>query len=199
MGFVVLGIAAAAAAYGSADPVVQASYPIALNGAILQMFNHGLSAAGMFFLVGVIYERTHTRNLNDFGGLFPLVPVYGGILIFTSMASLGLPGLNGFVSEFLVVRGAWPILTVYTAISMLGLLFTGAYILKGVKSVLHGPLNEHWAHGDPAAGGRGEHKLTDINIREILVMAPLMVMILWIGVWPAWILDVINKAVAWLF
>ncbi len=81
---------------------------IALNGAILQMFNHGLSAAGMFFLVGVIYERTHTRNLEDFGGLFPLVPIYGGILIFTSMASLGLPGLNGFVSEFLVVRGAWP-------------------------------------------------------------------------------------------
>jgi NADH-quinone oxidoreductase subunit M len=191
MGFVVLGIAAAAAAYGSTDPIVKASYPIALNGAILQMFNHGLSAAGMFFLVGVIYERTHTRDLNDFGGLFPLVPVYGGILIFTSMASLGLPGLNGFVSEFLVVRGSWPILTVYTAISMIGLLFTGAYILKGIKSVLHGPLNEHWAHGD--------HKLTEINFREILVMAPLMVLILWIGVWPVWILNVINKAVVSLF
>ena len=191
MGFVVLGIAAAAAAYGSSNEVWKASYPIALNGAILQMFNHGLSAAGMFFLVGVIYERTHTRNLNDFGGLFPLVPIYGGILIFTSMASLGLPGLNGFVSEFLVVRGSWPILTAYTAIGMLGLLFTGAYILKGIKNVLHGPLNEHWAHG--------EHKLTEINIREIIVMAPLMVMILWIGVWPAWILNVINKAVVSLF
>jgi len=185
MGFVVLGIAAAAAA----SDTIHAT--IALNGAILQMFNHGLSAAGMFFLVGVIYERTHTRDLSKFGGLFPLVPVYGGILIFTSMASLGLPGLNGFISEFLVVRGAWPILTAYTAISMLGLLFTGAYILKGVKSVLHGPLNEHWAHG--------EHKLTEINFREIVVMAPLMVLILWIGVWPAWILDVINKAVVYLF
>jgi len=191
MGFVVLGIAAAAAAYGSSNEIWRESYPIALNGAILQMFNHGLSAAGMFFLVGVIYERTHTRNLNDFGGLFPLVPVYGGILIFTSMASLGLPGLNGFISEFLVVRGSWPILTAYTAISMLGLLFTGAYILKGVKNVLHGPLNEHWAHG--------EHKLTEINFREIIVMAPLMVLILWIGVWPAWILNVINKAVVSLF
>ncbi len=187
MGFVVLGIAAAAAAYGSSNEVWKASYPIALNGAILQMFNHGLSAAGMFFLVGVIYERTHTRNLNDFGGLFPLVPVYGGILIFTSMASLGLPGLNGFVSEFLVVRGSWPILTLYTAISMVGLLFTGAYILKGIKQVLHGPMNEHWAHG--------EHKLTEINAREILVMTPLMALILWIGVWPVWILDVINRAV----
>jgi len=185
MGFVVLGIAAAGLASGTPDAT------IALNGAILQMFNHGLSAAGMFFLVGVIYERTHTRNLEEFGGLFPLVPVYGGILIFTSMASLGLPGLNGFVSEFLVVRGSWPILPIYTAISMLGLLFTGAYILKGIMKVLHGPMNEHWAHG--------EHKLTEINTREILVMAPLMVLILWIGIYPAWILDVINKAVSMLF
>jgi NADH-quinone oxidoreductase subunit M len=185
MGFVVLGIAAAGLASGTTDAT------IALNGAILQMFNHGLSAAGMFFLVGVIYERTHTRNLEEFGGLFPLVPIYGGILIFTSMASLGLPGLNGFISEFLVVRGTWPILTPYTAISMLGLLFTGAYILKGIKKVLHGPLNEHWAHG--------EHRLTEINPREILVMAPLMVLILWIGIYPAWILDVINKAVVMLF
>jgi NADH-quinone oxidoreductase subunit M len=185
MGFVVLGIAAAGLASGTNDAT------IALNGAILQMFNHGLSAAGMFFLVGVIYERTHTRNLEEFGGLFPLVPVYGGILIFTSMASLGLPGLNGFISEFLVVRGSWPILTLYTVISMLGLLFTGAYILKGIKKVLHGPLNQHWAHG--------EHRLTEINTREIFVMVPLMALILWIGIWPAWILDVINKAVVMLF
>ena len=185
MGFVMLGIAAAAMAAGTADA------RIAMNGAILQMFNHGLSAAGMFFLVGVIYERTHTRNLEEFGGLFPLVPIYGGILIFTSMASLGLPGLNGFVSEFLVVRGSFPLLTPYTAISMLGLLFTGAYILKGISKVLHGPLNEHWAHG--------EHKLTEINTREIIVMAPLMALILVIGIWPSWILDVINKAVMHLF
>ena len=185
MGFVVLGIAAAAMASGTADA------RIAMNGAILQMFNHGLSAAGMFFLVGVIYERTHTRNLDEFGGLFPLVPIYGGILIFTSMASLGLPGLNGFISEFLVVRGSYPILTPYTAISMLGLLFTGAYILKGISKVLHGPTNEHWAYG--------EHKLTEISTREIIVMAPLMTLILVIGVWPAWILDVINKAVMHLF
>ena len=185
MGFVLLGIAAAAKASGTDDAI------IALNGAVLQMFNHGLSAAGMFFLVGVIYERTHTRDLNQFGGLFPLVPVYGGILIFTSMASLGLPGLNGFVSEFLVVRGSWPILQVYTAIAMLGLLFTGAYILKGIKSVLHGPINEHWAHG--------EHKLTEINTREIIVVAPLMALILVIGIWPAWILEIINKAMMMLF
>lgn len=185
MGFVLLGIAAAATAIGTPNAT------IALNGAVLQMFNHGLSAAGMFFLVGVIYERTHTRNLEDFGGLFPLVPVYGGILIFTSMASLGLPGLNGFVSEFMVVQGSFPLLPIFTSLSMIGLLFTGAYILKGIRKILHGPLNEHWAHG--------EHKLTEINGREIIVMAPLMALILILGVWPMALLDMINKAMVMLF
>jgi NADH-quinone oxidoreductase subunit M len=104
------------------------------------------------------------------------------------MASLGLPGLNGFVSEFLVVRGSWPIFTVYTAIAMLGLLFTGAYILKGIKKVLHGPLNEHWIG-----------HLSEINAREVFVIVPLMILILWIGIWPAWILNVINHAVVVLF
>jgi NADH-quinone oxidoreductase subunit M len=182
MGFVVLGIAAAAFAANTQNAT------IALEGAVLQMFNHGLSAAGMFFLVGVIYERTHTRNLNEYGGLFPLIPVYGGILIFTSMASLGLPGLNGFISEFLVVRGSWPVFTAFTALAMIGLLFTGAYILKGIKQVLHGPLNEKWVG-----------HLPEINVREIFVIAPLMILMLWIGVWPNWILDVINWAVMTLF
>ncbi|HSO27330.1 MAG TPA: proton-conducting transporter membrane subunit, partial [Anaerolineales bacterium] len=182
MGFVVLGIAAAGLAAGTENAT------IALNGAVLQMFNHGLSAAGMFFLVGVIYERTHTRNLDEYGGLFPLVPVYGGILIFTSMASLGLPGLNGFVSEFLVVRGSWPIFTLWTALAMIGLFFTGAYILKGIRQVLHGPLNERWIG-----------HLPEISAREIFVIAPLLILMLWIGVWPAWILDVINRAVEMMF
>ncbi|MEK6256626.1 MAG: NADH-quinone oxidoreductase subunit M [Chloroflexota bacterium] len=186
MGFVVLGIAAAAYAVGTADA---AHANIALNGAVLQMFNHGLSAAGMFFLVGVIYERAHTRDLDEIGGgHFPKIPIYGGILIFTSMASLGLPGLNGFVSEFLVVRGSWPIFTVYTALSMLGLLFTGAYILKGISSTLLGPHTEHKGH-----------EITEITRRELFVIAPLMVLMLWLGIWPAWLLSVINNAINILF
>ena len=182
MGFVVLGIAVAAAAATTQNAT------IAVNGAVLQMFNHGLSSAGMFFLVGVIYERTHTRKLSEFGGLFPLVPVYGGLLILVSMASLGLPGLNGFVSEFLVVRGSWPVFPVLTALSMIGLLMTGIYILKGIKLVLHGPLNTHW-----------QGHLTDINIREVIVLIPLIVLIVLIGVYPAWILNVINQAVSLLY
>jgi NADH-quinone oxidoreductase subunit M len=136
----------------------------------------------------VIYERSHTRDLNALGGLFPLAPVYGGILIFTSMASLGLPGLNGFVSEFMVVRGVWPIFTALTAISMIGLLITGAYILKGITKVIHGPLNEKWARHD-----------MEINLRETLAIAPLMVLMLVIGVWPSWIVEVINATVLRLF
>ncbi len=182
MGFVVLGIAAAARAAHTLDA------NLALNGAVLQMFNHGLSAAGMFFLVGVIYERTHTRDLRDFGGLFPLIPVFGGILIFTSMASLGLPGLGGFISEFLVVRGAWPIFTLFTALAMIGLFMTGAYILKGIKMVLHGPLNQRWIG-----------HVSEIGAREIFVIAPLMVLMLLIGIWPSWILNLINSAIAMIF
>jgi len=185
MGFVVLGIAAAAFARGSLS---EGDAVFALNGAVLQMFNHGLSAAGMFLLVGVIYERTHTRSLKEWGGLFPLMPIYGGILIFTAMASLGLPGLNGFVSEFMVVRGAWPIFTLYTALSMIGLLITGAYILKGIKLVLHGPMNEKWAG----------HRL-EISRREVIAIAPLMALMLLIGVWPSWIVGVINQTVMRLF
>ncbi|MBP7690385.1 MAG: NADH-quinone oxidoreductase subunit M [Anaerolineales bacterium] len=181
MGFVVLGVAAAAWTRvngGVADGIMAA------NGAVLQMFNHGLSSAGMFLLVGVIYDRTHTRNLEEFGGLFPLAPVYGGILLFTSMASLGLPGLNGFVSEFMVVRGAWPIFTLFTAIAMLGLLMTGAYILKGIYKSIYGPLNPKWVG----------HRL-EISPREVIAIAPLLVLMLVLGVWPAWLVQVINATV----
>jgi NADH-quinone oxidoreductase subunit M len=204
MGFVVLGIAAAAwvgldAQFAGPH---QTDAIIALNGAVLQMFNHGLSAAAMFALVGIVYERLHTRDLRQMGGLWVVAPIYGGILVFTSMASLGLPGLNGFVSEFMVVRGVWPvgaagetptaIFTIMTLISMLGLLFTGIYILKGVRMVLHGPLNVNGlalAHGRPV----------EINLRETIALAPLLVLMLLIGVFPAWLLAVINETVSRLF
>jgi len=184
MGFVVLGIAAAAYAAQSTSAELRATGIMAANGAVLQMFSHGLSAAGMFLLVGVIYERTHTRNLNEFGGLFPLAPVYGGLLIFTSVASLGLPGLAGFVSEFMVVRGAWPIFTLITALAMIGLLMTGAYILKGVRATLYGPVNPRWLG----------HRL-EISTREVIALAPLMALLVVNGVWPAWLVSVINDTV----
>jgi NADH-quinone oxidoreductase subunit M len=191
MGFVVLGIAVMAYVYKDAgnftDPRVAQDAIMATSGAVFQMFNHGLSAAGMFFLVGVIYDRAHTRDLKEYGGLWTLLPVYGTILVFTSMASLGLPGLNGFVSEFMVVRGSWGIFPIHLALSMLGLLMTGAYILKALGATLHGPVNERW---------RG---LPDMNLREHLVIWPLMALMLSLGVWPQWLLVFINDTVRMLF
>ncbi len=185
MGFVVLGIAVyayVAGMPGSSEALTNDAI-LATNGAIFQMFNHGLSAAGMFFLVGVIYERAHTRDLKKFGGIWTVLPVYGAILIFTSMASLGLPGLNGFVSEFMVVRGSWNVFTVQLALSMLGLLMTGAYILKGIGQTLHGPVKKEWLG------------LKDMTLREHLVIWPLMALMLSLGIWPQWLVVFINDTV----
>ena len=188
MGFVVLGLAVAAQAWGEqfvlGGTERMQDAILATNGAVLQMFNHGLSSAGMFLLAGAIYHKTHTRDLRQYGGFWVKAPIYGGIFIFTSMASLGLPGLNGFVGEFLVVRGAWPVFTLLTALAMIGLLFTGAYILKGIRSVLHGPFNMRW---------RDVH--LEIEPREALAIAPLLLLMLVTGVAPNWILPVINDSV----
>jgi NADH-quinone oxidoreductase subunit M len=188
MGFVALGIAVMALAYGQAfiegSSALMEDAIFATNGAVLQMFNHGLSSAGMFLLAGAIYHKTHTRDLREYGGFWVKAPIYGGVFIFTSMASLGLPGLNGFVGEFLVVRGSWPVFTWLTAISMIGLLFTGAYILKGIRATLHGPFNMRWR----------DYKL-EIELREFIAIAPLMVLMLITGVVPNWILPVINDSV----
>jgi NADH-quinone oxidoreductase subunit M len=188
MGFVALGIAIAALAYGQSfmsgtyDDMQSAI--IATNGAVIQMFNHGLSSAAMFLLAGAIYHKTHTRDMTQYGGFWVKAPIYGAIFIFASMASLGLPGLNGFVGEFLVVRGSWSIYTGLTIIAMIGLLFTGAYILKGIRAVLHGPFNMHWK----------DYNL-EIEVREVIAIAPLLVLILVTGVFPNWILPVINDTV----
>lgn len=190
MGFVAMGLAVTAFAYGrqfvdgtmSADMMGHAV--LATNGAVLQMFNHGLSSAGMFLLAGAIYHKTHTRDMTQYGGLWVKAPVYGAIFVFTSMASLGLPGLNGFVGEFLVVRGAFPVFTWLTVLSMIGLLFTGSYILKGIRAVLHGPFNMHWRDTD-----------LEIEPRELIAIAPLMVLMLVTGLVPNWILATINESV----
>ena len=188
MGFVALGLAVTALAYsqqvmqGTAE--AQQTAILATNGAVLQMFTHGLSSAGMFLLAGAIYHKTHTRDMRQYGGLWVKAPIYGGIFIFTAMASLGLPGLSGFVSEFLVVRGTWPVFAAITAISMFGLLLTGSYILKMVRSTLHGPFNLHWRDVN-----------LEIDWRDGLAMVPLIILILLTGLWPNWILATINATV----
>ncbi len=185
MGLIVLGIAVVAAAYGRPD--LADSAVVSSNGVVLQMFNHGITSAALFLLVGVVYERAHTRNLREFGGLGVVVPAYGGILLFSALASLGLPGLNGFVGEFLLFRGAWPVFTLVTALATLGLLFTGAYLLWMIQRVLLGPLNPRWA------------RLGEIGWRETLAVTPLLALMVLTGLWPSWILATINETVSRLF
>jgi NADH-quinone oxidoreductase subunit M len=189
MGFVVMGIAVMAWVFGAeaSNAQMRQDAIFGTSGAVLQMFNHGLSSAGMFFLVGVIYDRAHTRQLQDYGGLWSILPFFAGALIFTSLASLGLPGLNGFVGEFMITRSAWNPFTVQIALSMLGLLMTGAYILKGIGYTLHGEANPRWQN------------LADMNLREHLVIWPLMILMLSLGVWPQWLLVVINDTVTRIF
>ncbi|MEM6528917.1 MAG: NADH-quinone oxidoreductase subunit M [Chloroflexota bacterium] len=193
MGFVAMGLAVTALAYGrlymegTLDVAMMGHAIIATNGAVLQMFNHGLSSAGMFLLAGAIYHKTHTRDMTQYGGLWVKAPVYGGIFIFTSMASLGLPGLNGFVSEFLVVRGSFPVFTWLTVLAMIGLLFTGSYILKGIRAVLQGPFNMQWK----------DTKL-ELDRNELIAIAPLMVLMLITGLAPNWVLATINDSVTFM-
>jgi NADH-quinone oxidoreductase subunit M len=155
----------------------------ALNGAVLQMFNHGISSAALFFLVGVIYDRTHTRALADYGGLRKIMPLYAGVLGVSMFSSLGLPGLNGFVGEFLVFKGAFPLATLVTSVAMIGLVVTGVFQLGMMQKVCFGPLNEKW------------QGLKDMTGRELFIGAVLLFFMFWIGIYPAPLLDVGNEAV----
>jgi NADH-quinone oxidoreductase subunit M len=187
MGFVMLGFAAGAGLTG-ANAVDKA---IAVNGAVLQMFNHGIITGALFLLVGVIYERSHNRDLTKYGGIGAKIPIYGAILIMACLASLGLPGLAGFVSEFMVFRGAFPAYTWITVASGLGIIVTAAFLLWTIQRILLGTpsdfAKEHYL----------DH-LTDVDRREVVALAPLMVIMLIIGVYPSVILNLINSTVTLL-
>jgi NADH-quinone oxidoreductase subunit M len=187
MGYVTLGLCAAAAAFGygrlsGTDLNAAAS---AVNGAAFQMFAHGIITGGLFFLVGIIYERAHTRDLKAFGGLANQVPYYYGILMVTGFASLGLPGLAGFWSEFFVFRGTINFIPLAAFIGVLGVVFTAAYILwKIIQHLFLGELDkEKWG------------KLTDMEWWEKATMWPLVVIMVFLGLYPAPLLDTFNAAV----
>jgi NADH-quinone oxidoreductase subunit M len=186
MGYVVLGLAAAAAAWGQSS--LSEAAAMASNGAVLQMFNHGIITGGLFFLVGVIYERAHTRDLQDFGGLGKMTPYYYGIFMVTALASLGLPGLAGFWAEFFVFRGAFEIMPWFAAIGIIGIVVTAAYILwKIVQSVFLGEFDlEKWKEATHGA------KLTDMLSFEKVTMWPLVLFMIGFGVYPTPIVDLIN-------
>ncbi|MEK6544312.1 MAG: proton-conducting transporter membrane subunit, partial [Elusimicrobiota bacterium] len=154
---------------------------VGFNGAVFQMVNHGIITGAMFMLVGVIYDRAHTRDIDAFGGLGARVPVYAGLMTMVSMASLGLPGLAGFISEFLCFLGAFPVWKVWTILSVVGILITAAFFLRMIQKVFLGPLNPKWAD------------LSDMNARELVAVLPLAVLMLILGLYPKLGLDLMNE------
>jgi NADH-quinone oxidoreductase subunit M len=149
-----------------------------IQGGIIQMINHGLSTGALFLIVGMIYERRHTRMIADFGGLSTPMPIYATIFMIVTLSSIGLPGLNGFVGEFLILLGTFKTNPVYATIAATGVIFAACYMLWMFQRVMFGqvtnPKNEN---------------LKDLSTREIAIFVPLLLFIVWIGVHPNTFLD----------
>ncbi len=151
------------------------------------MFNHGLTAATLFMFVSFLEQRSGgLRGLNDFGGLRKVAPVFCGLMGIALFSSLGLPGLNGFVGEFLIFKGVFPLATCSASLSVIGLLVTAIFILTILQRVFNGPLNEKWS------------KLPDLTLAErALVALPIALMFV-LGIWPQLVLGVFNTTVVQL-
>ena len=173
LGFVVLGL------FSLNDQGVQ--------GAILQMVNHGLSTGALFLIVGMIYERRHTRMISDFGGLSKSMPIFTVFFMIVTLSSIGLPGLNGFVGEFMILLGSFvsgKFSRIYVVIATSGVVFAAVYMLWMFQRVMFGKLD------NPK-----NQELKDLSIREIAVLVPIIVFIIWIGVYPKPFLSKIEKSV----
>ncbi|MEA3336569.1 MAG: NADH-quinone oxidoreductase subunit M [Chloroflexota bacterium] len=195
MGYVMLGLGAAAYGIKSIDQYAE-SMAMAINGATLQMFVHGIITGGLFFLVGVLYERAHTRDLGRFGGLSSKMPYFYAIMMVTAFASLGLPGLAGFWAEFFTFRGAFDIVSVWAAIGVIGIVATAAYILwRIIQSVFLGEYDpekiDHWTD---LSDGEEKPMPTDMLGFEKITMWPLVILMVLIGIYPVPLLDFFNSA-----
>ncbi len=168
MGIVILGIAA--------------MNTQGMLGGMLQMFNHGTITAMLFLIVGVIYDRTHTRGLDDFGGLMNKMPNYSGVMVIAFFAAIGLPGLSGFISEAFSFLGAFQTFRWLTIASAFGIVLTAGYMLWTLQRVFLGTLPEKW------------NNLTDINSRELAMLIPLAIIVIILGIYPNLMLDVMNTS-----
>lgn len=163
LGFVVLGLFA--------------FNTIAVQGALIQMVNHGLSTGALFLIVGMIYDRTHTRMIKDYGGISKVVPVFAVMFMISMLASIGLPGLNGFIGEFLILNGAFNSAVIpqnaFAVIAALGVILAAVYMLWMYQRVMFGPITNE-----------KNKKLIDLNAREIGILVPLVILMFWIGIRP---------------
>src|SRR5438094_4879363 len=180
MGVILLGVAAAA---GSGIVPFRMA---ALTGATIQMFSHGIITGMLFFCVGVIYDHAHTREIAIFGGVAKKMPMLATLFTFAGLASLGLPGLAGFVAEYMVFTSSFQVWTTITAISVLTMILTASYLLWMLKRVFYGPFNEKW------------NWLPDANLREVIPLFALAAVIVFVGIYPKFLIDVITPSLAQL-
>jgi NADH-quinone oxidoreductase subunit M len=181
LGYCMLGVFAVAKFTG-ADASLSPEKYAAMDGVFLQMFNHGLTAATVFWFIAMLEERSGgLRRLDDFGGLRKVVPVFTGLMGIALFSSLGLPGLNGFPGEFLIFKGSFPLVTWATSISVLGLMVTAIFILGVIQRVFSGPLNQRWV------------SMPDLTFSERLALVPAIGLIFALGFYPQMILGVVNN------
>lgn len=179
MGYVMLGMAAM-----NTEGMV---------GAIFQMFNHGTITSMLFMIVGVIYDRTHTRGLDDFGGLANKMPIYTGLMAIAFFAAIGLPGMSGFVSEVLIFLGAFQAYPVMTVLSGTGIIIGAAYMLWTLQKVFFGKLPERWSGPWDPTGKHYKHN--DVNGIELTALVPLAVIVILFGIYPMPIINLMTTTV----
>jgi NADH-quinone oxidoreductase subunit M len=158
--------------------------PMGLRGSVLQMINHGISTGALFLLVGIIYERRHTRMIAEYGGLAKQMPMYATLFLIAALSSMGLPALNGFIGEFTILLGAANRSMVWAAFAALGIVLGAAYLLWLYQRVFWGPLD------NPK-----NMNLLDVNARELATILPLIACMIWIGIAPGIFFDTIKEPV----
>ena len=177
MGYVILGI------------FVMNQYGV--NGALYQMLNHGISTGALFLLIGMIYERTHSREIAKYGGLASALPIFTIAFVIVTMSSIAVPMTNGFIGEFLILMGAFKYSVAAAVVSVSGVVLGAAYMLWMVKRVFFGPKGEIVKHAEEDS----HHALHDLSVREWVVIVPMIVMIFWMGLFPNHFMDFSKKSV----